>query len=144
MSGLDGAHGLHAVAAKIVRGGAEFLIGFVQLGERGANVRVPLLGRGRRVGRARCSDHTHHHQRNPRGKAQKLLFHEFSSGVEYTNLEALFIVIYSKRPIAARPLNCYAGSKEEVDAMVVAAGLAVLVLICLLLSMVQKPPEIGR
>ena len=43
-----------------------------------------------------------------------------------------------------RPLDCFADMSEEGRDMMVAAGLAVLVGVCLLLSMVQKPPEIGR
>ena len=43
-----------------------------------------------------------------------------------------------------RPLDCTADMSEEGRDMMVAAGLAVLVVFCLLLSMVQKPPEIGR
>jgi hypothetical protein len=33
---------------------------------------------------------------------------------------------------------------DEVTRMMVATGLAIFVVICLLLSMVEKPPEIGR
>ena len=43
-----------------------------------------------------------------------------------------------------RPLDCLADMSEEGRHMMVAAGLAVLVVFCLLLSMVQKPPAIGR
>jgi hypothetical protein len=43
-----------------------------------------------------------------------------------------------------RPVNCLPDSEVRVKLMVVAGGLGVLVLFCLLLSMVQKPPAIGR
>jgi hypothetical protein len=43
-----------------------------------------------------------------------------------------------------RPVDCFADMWNGVNFMVVAGGLAVLVLVCLLLSMLQKPPAIGR
>jgi hypothetical protein len=43
-----------------------------------------------------------------------------------------------------RTLNCLPICRNEVISMIVAAGLAVLVVLCLLLSMVQTPPAIGR
>jgi hypothetical protein len=41
------------------------------------------------------------------------------------------------------PLNCYPIT-HGVSVMIVAAGLAIFVVVCLLLSMVQTPPAIGR
>jgi hypothetical protein len=41
------------------------------------------------------------------------------------------------------PLNCYPNA-HGVSVMIVAAGLAIFVVVCLLLSMVQTPPAIGR
>jgi hypothetical protein len=43
-----------------------------------------------------------------------------------------------------RQLNCSADMQSEVETMMVAAGLGVLVVICLLLSMMETPPHIGR
>ena len=43
-----------------------------------------------------------------------------------------------------RPLNCESIGKYGVSPMIVATGLAIFVVICLLLSMVQTPPDIGR
>jgi hypothetical protein len=43
-----------------------------------------------------------------------------------------------------RQLNCSADTQSEVEMMMVAAGLGVLVVICLLLAMMETPPHIGR
>jgi hypothetical protein len=43
-----------------------------------------------------------------------------------------------------RQLNCLADTQSEVETMMVAAGLGVLVVICLLLAMMETPPHIGR
>ena len=41
-------------------------------------------------------------------------------------------------------MNCSADTQSEVEMMMVAAGLGVLVVICLLLAMMETPPHIGR
>ena len=46
--------------------------------------------------------------------------------------------------VAKWTLNCYRVSRSGVSLMIVASGLAIFVVICLLLSMVQTPPPIGR
>lgn len=47
-------------------------------------------------------------------------------------------------PLAIGTLIAWWKTRGEVVQMIVAAGLAVLVVFCLLLSMLEKPPAIGR
>jgi hypothetical protein len=77
---LDGAHGFYAMAAEIVRGGAQFLIGIAEFAERGTDVGVMLLRRRGGVGGSRGSNNTKDHQGKPGGKSQQLLFHNFLLG----------------------------------------------------------------
>ena len=46
--------------------------------------------------------------------------------------------------LQVRQLNCWVDMQSEVEHMLVAGGLGVLVVICLLLAMMETPPHIGR